>query len=119
MLNPENINAQKETDPKNSWKLVWQDEFNGTRLDTGKWNVLIRENSKHGELQYYVPDEVSVNNGVLRISSRIRKYGSKQFTSRRLDTHWNGNPILFVGLLMEISFMQRQTESPINRIILS
>ena len=85
--------AQRQATLKNPWKLVWQDEFNGTRLDTTKWNVLIRENSKHGELQYYVPDEVYVENGVLRIRSRIRKYGSKEFTSGRLDTKGKFAPI--------------------------
>ena len=42
--------------PSAQWKLVWADEFAGPRLDTKKWNVLLREQSKHGELQYYVPD---------------------------------------------------------------
>ena len=60
LLNPYSILAQKQIYPQNSWELIWQDEFNGTKLDAGKWNVLIRENSKHSELQYYVPDEVSV-----------------------------------------------------------
>lgn len=69
-----------------SWKLVWHDEFDGDRLDTTKWNVLIREQSKHNELQYYLPDEVSVENGLLRIRSSKRKYGSQEYTSGRLDT---------------------------------
>jgi beta-glucanase (GH16 family) len=66
--------------------MVWQDEFDGKRPDTNKWNVLIRETSKHLELQYYVPDEVYIENGLLRIRSRIRKYGSKDYTSGRLST---------------------------------
>jgi hypothetical protein len=45
--------------PKQSgWELVWHDEFNGRKLDSKKWNVLTREQSKHNELQYYLPDEV-------------------------------------------------------------
>jgi beta-glucanase (GH16 family) len=72
--------------PKKGWKLIWQDEFNGKKLDEAKWNVLIRETSKHEELQYYVPDEVYLENGNLRIRSRIRDYGNKKFTSGRLDT---------------------------------
>jgi beta-glucanase (GH16 family) len=70
----------------NNWQLVWQDEFNSKQIDTSRWNVLTRENSKHNELQYYVPDEVYVENGMLRIQSRIRKFGSKEYTSGRLDT---------------------------------
>jgi len=93
LLNPKSILAQRQTDSKNNWKLIWQDEFNGTKLDTSKWNVLIRENSKHNELQYYVPDEVYVENGVLRIRSRIRKYGSKEYTSGRLDTKGKFAPV--------------------------
>lgn len=85
--------SQNQTNSKNNWKLVWQDEFNGTRLDTNKWNVLIRENSKHNELQYYVPDEVYVENGLLRIRSRVRKYGPKEYTSGRLDTKGKFAPV--------------------------
>lgn len=90
---PSTLSAQKQADIGDGWKLVWQDEFDGTRLDTGKWNVLIRENSKHGELQYYVPDEVKELNGVLRISSHQRKYGSREFTSGRLDTEGKFAPV--------------------------
>jgi beta-glucanase (GH16 family) len=63
---------------------VWSDEFG--RLDTTKWNILTREQSKHNELQYYVPDEVYVENGWLRLRSRVRDYGSMHYTSGRLDT---------------------------------
>ena len=52
------IKGQKQVKHQNDWQLVWQDEFNGTSPDTSKWNVLIRETSKHNELQYYVPEEV-------------------------------------------------------------
>jgi beta-glucanase (GH16 family) len=85
--------SQTQTSSKNNWKLVWHDEFKGNRLDTGKWNVLIRETSKHNELQYYVPDEVYVENGLLRIRSRVRKYGSKEYTSGRLDTKGKFAPV--------------------------
>ena len=54
------------------WKLVWRDEFDADSLDTSKWSVLLREQSKHHELQYYVPDEVYVQNGCLHLRSRRR-----------------------------------------------
>jgi len=92
-LSPGSIVAQKKTDSHSDWKLVWQDEFNGKSLDNTKWNVLIRETSKHGELQYYVPDEVYTENGYLRIRSRVRKYGSKEYTSGRLDTDGKYSPV--------------------------
>ncbi len=68
------------------WTLVWQDEFNGTSLDTTKWNVLLREQSKHEELQFYLPDEVYLKRGLLRLRSRERAYGTMKYTSGRLDT---------------------------------
>lgn len=68
------------------WKLVWQDEFSGRQLSTKKWNVLIREQSKHNELQYYVPDEAYLERGCLRLRSRVRDYGAQHFTSGRVDT---------------------------------
>jgi beta-glucanase (GH16 family) len=71
---------------KKEWKLIWQDEFNGNKLNDTKWNVLTRETSKHGELQYYIPDEVYLQNGNLRIQSSKRDYGSQHYTSGRLDT---------------------------------
>jgi beta-glucanase (GH16 family) len=78
--------AQEAVQPPAGWKLVWQDEFSGERLDPNKWNVLLRENSKHNELQYYLPDEVYLEKGWLRLRSRVRDYGSKHYTSGRIDT---------------------------------
>ena len=68
------------------WKLVFQDEFDGPSLSAEKWNVLVREQSKHGELQYYVPDEVYIENGALRLRSQARDFGSQHYTSGRVDT---------------------------------
>lgn len=85
--------SQDSALPGDGWKLVWEDEFTGTQLDTAKWNVLIREQSKHNELQYYVPDEVYVENGMLRLRSRVRKYGSMDYTSGRLDTKGKCAPV--------------------------
>lgn len=93
LLFPGAIFAQKQEKDHNGWKLIWQDEFNARSLDTSKWNVLIRETSKHNELQYYVPDEVYVENGLLRIRSRVRRYGSREYTSGRLDTDGKFAPV--------------------------
>jgi beta-glucanase (GH16 family) len=79
--------GQNETGAsQKKWELIWSDEFNAKKLDNTKWNVLTRETSKHGELQYYIPEEVYLLNGNLRIQSSVRDYGSQHFTSGRLDT---------------------------------
>ena len=85
--------AQEKAKANNEWKLVWSDEFNGKKLDPKKWNVLLREQSKHGELQYYLPDEVYVEKGLLRLRSRLRSFGSMKYTSGRLDTKDKFSPV--------------------------
>lgn len=84
---------QEKAESVNGWSLVWSDEFSGNSLDTGKWNVLLREQSKHNELQYYLPDEVYIENGLLRLRSRVRKFGPMEFTSGRLDTKDKFTPV--------------------------
>ena len=85
--------SQPQPRASTGWKLVWHDEFEGRSLDTSKWNVLLREHSKHNELQYYLPDEVYVENGILRLRSRVRSYGSMKYTSGRLDTRGKFAPV--------------------------
>src|ERR1051326_2746491 len=71
--------ANDKEPAKKPWKLVWHDEFEGRKLDSKKWNVLTREQSKHNELQYYLPDEVFLEKGWLRLRSRVRNYGSQHY----------------------------------------
>lgn len=85
--------AGEKVSPPEGWKLVWQDEFKSREVDPKKWNVLRREHSKHNELQYYVPDEVLITNGWLRLRSRVRDYGTKHYTSGRLDTSGKFAPV--------------------------
>jgi beta-glucanase (GH16 family) len=87
------VGAKNDATPKPAgastlpgWRLVWSDEFEGERLDPAKWNVVVREQSKHDELQYYVPDEVYLEHGCLRLRSRKREYGGMHYTSGRVDT---------------------------------
>jgi len=87
------VYPQEQTARQSGWKLVWSDEFSGNRIDAGKWNILLREQSKHNELQYYLPDEVYIKKGLLRIRSRVRSYGSMKYTSGRLDTRGKFAPV--------------------------
>jgi beta-glucanase (GH16 family) len=77
---------------QDGWKLVWRDEFDGKQL-SDKWNVLTREQSKHSELQYYLPDEAYLENGCLRLRSRARDFGSQHYTSGRVDTSGKLAPV--------------------------
>ncbi len=87
------LSAEEKTPPRKGWKLTWRDEFNGRKIDPRKWNVLIREHSKHNELQYYVPDDVYIENGCLRLRSRVRDFGAMHYTSGRVDTKGKLAPV--------------------------
>lgn len=87
------VRADSEPAAKSGWKLVWADEFNDKELSPTRWNVLIREQSKHNERQYYVPDEVYIEKGCLRLRSRVRDYGSQHYTSGRVDTSGKFAPV--------------------------
>lgn len=75
-----------QSPPRPDWKLVWRDEFDAKQLDTLKWSPLLREQSKHNELQYYLPDEAYVENGWLRLRSRVRDFGEMHYTSGRVHS---------------------------------
>jgi len=78
---------------KNSYKLVWSDEFNYQGLpDSSKWSYDVGTGSwgwGNNEQQYYTKDSLSnakVSNGFLTITARNQKMGDKKYTSARLVT---------------------------------
>jgi beta-glucanase (GH16 family) len=85
--------AGEQSPSPGGWKLAWRDEFNAKKIDARKWNVLLRENSKHNELQYYLPDEVYIDKGCLRLRSRVRDFGSRHYSSGRVDTSGKFAPV--------------------------
>lgn len=58
------------------WERIFTEEFNGSRLDRGKWTRCYWwdkngcTNLANNELQWYVPDNVSVANGHLRLTAK-------------------------------------------------
>ncbi|MEM8678235.1 MAG: glycoside hydrolase family 16 protein, partial [Planctomycetota bacterium] len=51
------------------WDLVWNDEFDGTSLNTTNWTALDRRDSFNNELQYYHPNQVTVSSGNLELTA--------------------------------------------------
>ena len=51
------------------WDLAWNDEFDGTSLNTSNWTALDRRDSFNNELQYYHPDQVAVSGGNLELTA--------------------------------------------------
>lgn len=80
-------------DPEQCQNLVWQDEFNGKRLDDKKWHIMLGDGCDYDicgwgnqELQYYQDGNISVANGFLTITARKEKVKDKRYTSARIRT---------------------------------
>jgi beta-glucanase (GH16 family) len=76
-----------------SWSLVWQDEFEGERLDGGSWTVELMPDPYNEELQFYTDrandapgTNVWIEDGVLVIEARREEYEHRHYTSARLNT---------------------------------
>ena len=71
--------------------LIWSDEFNGSSLDTSKWNYETGTGSGgwgNNERQYYTnrTDNVYVSGGSLHIKAKRENYGGMNYTSGRIKT---------------------------------
>ncbi len=73
--------------------LAWFDEFDGTSVDTNKWEFMLGDGSAYGipgwgnnELQYYRTNNATVANGELTITAKKESFGGKAYTSSRLRT---------------------------------
>lgn len=80
------------------WQLVWEDEFNGTELDTSRWSYMIGDGSQYGipgwgnnELQYYREQNVTVSEGMLHITAKQESFGGKGYTSGRIRSIHKGD----------------------------
>jgi beta-glucanase (GH16 family) len=73
--------------------LVWNDEFDGDKLDPERWFFESGDGSQYGipgwgnnELQWYLPDSALLQDGKLVITARRESSGGKQYTSARINT---------------------------------
>ena len=54
---------------RSGYDVAWFDEFDGNSLDTTKWTAANTNNTTNNSLQDYLPEQVSVSDGSLRILS--------------------------------------------------
>lgn len=74
---------------RGEYVLVWSDEFEGTALDTTKWNIEVTGGGGgNGEQQYYTarPENLRVEDGNLVIEAKKENYQGKEYTSGRINT---------------------------------
>jgi beta-glucanase (GH16 family) len=67
LSSPATLPAQVPDVP--GWQLSWQDEFNGTSVNTANWNVIQQGNNNNNEKEYYLPQQATVADGMLRITA--------------------------------------------------
>lgn len=75
------------------YKLLWEDLFDGTSLDTSVWNVEVNgDGGGNAELQFYRAENVTVGKdqesgrNCLILTARRETYGNKAFTSGRINS---------------------------------
>ncbi|MEZ6190597.1 MAG: family 16 glycosylhydrolase [Phycisphaerales bacterium] len=66
------------------WTLVWNDEFDGDKVDTDKWENLTRKQNHNNEIQYYLPEQALVADGMLIITTTNEPYDERDYRSSRL-----------------------------------
>ena len=80
--------------PGDALTLVWSEEFDGTALDPAVWFFATGDGAEAGlpggwgnnELQYYLPDNAQIQNGVLQITAKREVFGGLNYTSARINT---------------------------------
>ena len=82
-----------EVSPGDTLTLVWADEFNAAQLDPEVWFFESGDGSQYGipgwgnnELQYYLPDNASLANGLLTIEARQEPTNGFNYNSARIHT---------------------------------
>lgn len=72
--------------------LVWQDEFDGSEIDTGNWTFEMGDGCPNlcgwgnQELQYYTEDNAWIEDGNLVIEAKSESKGGRNYTSTRMIT---------------------------------
>ena len=94
--------SNKKAEAPEGWHLVWNDEFNGNKIDSTKWDFQTGTGSQYGldgwgnnELQYYRKENASVKNGNLILEARKENSSGMAYTSARLRTVKNDGTQLF------------------------
>ena len=69
------------------YELVWSDEFDDNTIGTN-WNVEVTNAPYNNELEAYTsrPDNVTIADGNLVLTARRESYGSRSFTSGRVNS---------------------------------
>ena len=82
-------NGFVSSEEREGWDMVWQDEFNGSTLDTTAWSYEVNgDGGGNNELQYYTDFKTNtwLKNGFFHIKAIKESYKGKLYTSGRINT---------------------------------
>ncbi len=68
------------------WALRWGDEFNGSAVDTSKWKINNLTRPEDPNKTYYIPRNVSVSNGTLKLTVKQESYNGANYTGGMLES---------------------------------
>ncbi|PUZ27070.1 Beta-glucanase, GH16 family [Chitinophaga costaii] len=69
-----------------TYQLVWQDEFDGSSVNTSNWNIDNGNPGVNNEQEYYQSANATVTGGNLVITARKQSVGGQPYTSAKLTT---------------------------------
>lgn len=69
-----------------TYQLVWSDEFDGTAVNTGNWNLDNGNPNVNHEKEFYQAANATVTGGNLVITARQQTMGGQPYTSSKLTT---------------------------------
>ncbi len=67
------------------WQLTFGDDFDGTNLDTAKWNTQYPSGNS-GEKQHYASEAITLQDGILKITAEDRQMKGYPYTSGIITT---------------------------------
>jgi len=92
------IETEEEIPVPEGWRLVWNDEFKGPSIDSGKWEFEVNgRGGGNNELQYYTDriENAFIENGALVLQALKEQYtgtdGTRSYTSARIKTKNKGD----------------------------
>ncbi len=68
------------------WNLTWSDEFEGSSLDTTKWDPIFWNTPHNSERQAYRPSRATVSDGNLVLTADDTPNGGKSYTSGKVES---------------------------------
>jgi len=102
------------------WNLVWEDEFDGNSLNSDNWSHDLGTGAAqglwgwgNGELQYYQPENTSINGGTLTIEAQEEPEGISDFYSGNQPYYYSSSKITTRD---KFEFTQGRVEARIKTI---